>query len=49
MQERMRRAGLFMSREALVLMFAWLSAMSNDCWNGALSDDPLHCYVLEQV
>lgn len=31
------------------VMFAWLSAASNDCWNGALSDDPLHCYVLEQV
>ena len=20
---------------------------ANDCWNGALSSDPLHCYVLE--
>ena len=49
MQERMRRAGLFMSRETLVLIFAWLSAASNDCWNGALSDDPLHCYVPEHV
>ncbi len=36
-------AGL--SAAALVLV----SATSDDCWNGALSDDPLHCYVLEQA
>ena len=22
---------------------------ANDCWNGALSSDPLHCYVLEEA
>ena len=43
------RAGLFVTGAAVVLVFVWLSATSNDCWNGALSDDPLHCYVLEQV
>ena len=24
-------------------------APANDCWNGALSSDPLHCYVLEEA
>ena len=49
MQERIRRAGVFIAGAAVVLVFACLSATSNDCWNGALSDDPLHCYVLEQA
>ena len=26
-----------------------VSARSEGCWNGALSNDPLHCYVLEQA
>ena len=48
-KEELMRAGLFVTGAAVVLVFVWLSATSNDCWNGALSDDPLHCYVMEQV
>lgn len=44
------RAGLFMSEDAVAsAMFVWLSSASDDCWNGEMSDDPLHCYVQEQV
>ena len=49
MQERLMRTGLFAAGAGVVLVFVWLSATSIDCWSGALSDDPLHCYVLEQV
>ena len=49
MQERLMRTGLFAAGVGVVLVFAWLPAASNDCWNGALSDDPLHCCVPEQV
>ena len=59
-QRRFGAAWVGVTLAMLLAVQAWTSAVDaqarsgvapppGDCWNGALSNDPLHCYILEEA